>query len=44
MDKNKYFNENGYLIEKNLYNNDDMDEIFLLFYDVFLSLYKKLIS
>tara|TARA_B100000287_G_scaffold293686_1_gene277005 strand:- start:263 stop:1111 length:849 start_codon:yes stop_codon:yes gene_type:complete len=42
--KNKSdFYENGFFIEKNLYNNNDMDEIFLLFYDVFLSLQKKLI-
>ena len=43
MNNKPDFYEEGFLIEKNLYNNNDMDEIFLLFYDVFLSLYKKLI-
>jgi hypothetical protein len=41
MNKNINFGINGYHIEKGLYTKNDMDEMFVLFYDVFLSLQRK---
>ena len=37
----KNFKEFGYHVEKNVYSKKDMDEIFILFYDIFISLSNK---
>lgn len=39
--KRKFFEENGYYIEKKLFLLDEMNNMFHLFYDVFLCLSKK---
>jgi len=41
MKKKDFFNENGYWIEKNLFTNSEMEEMFTLFYDTFLTLFEK---
>jgi hypothetical protein len=41
MNKKLNFNLNGFHIEKSLYTESDMDEMFSVFYDVFLSLHRK---
>ena len=33
-DKQKYFFENGFYIEKNVFDIKDMEEIFINFYDI----------
>jgi hypothetical protein len=40
-EKQKFFVENGYYIEKNLYSTEEMKEMFILFFDTFLTLAKK---
>jgi hypothetical protein len=35
MNKREFYNENGYWIEKGVYQQQDMEEMFFLFYDVF---------
>jgi hypothetical protein len=40
-DKQKFFLENGYWIERNLYSKSDMIEMFTLFYDTFSTLANK---
>ena len=37
----EFFKENGYYIEKNIYTKEDMNEMFVLFYDVFKCLFTK---
>ncbi len=37
----KFFIENGYYIERNLYSKNDMNEMFILFYDTFVTLADK---
>jgi len=39
--KKLFFEENGYYIEKNLFSREDKHRMFVLFYDVFLSLALK---
>jgi hypothetical protein len=41
MNRLEFFKKNGYYIEKNVYSKKDMDEIFILFYDIFFTLTKK---
>jgi hypothetical protein len=40
-EKQLFFNENGYYIEKNLYSFEEMNEMFILFFDTFLTLADK---
>lgn len=39
--KKQFFEDNGYYIEKKLFSLDEMNNMFLLFYDVFLCLSDK---
>lgn len=39
--RKQFFKQNGYWIERNLYDERDMKEMFVLFYDVFLALGKR---
>lgn len=41
MNRKNFFLENGYYIEKNVYSKIEMNEMFVLFYDVFSCLSKK---
>ena len=40
-EKQHFFNENGYYIEKNLYSFEEMGEMFILFFDTFSTLAEK---
>ena len=39
--KQQFFKENGYYVERNLFSLDEMNGMFVLFYDVFLCLSEK---
>ena len=41
MNRKEFFAENGYYVEKNMFPKKVFDEIFILFFDVFMSLSKK---
>ena len=41
MNRVDFFKENGYYIERKLFSHEDMENMFYLFYDVFLSLANK---
>lgn len=40
-EKQLFFDENGYYIEKNLYSYEEMNEMFILFFDIFSTLAEK---